>query len=118
MAYDIEYTSIDDVLSTVGGLFTSIVGVGIWFYDMIFGFKLKKKFAKKIYQKAQENEDLLEIVELSGSKIEFKENQKIKEFMFEVGEMNSFSYNWQSHLYTEAFSKIIKKHEIRFAEQE
>ena len=38
--------------------------------------------------------------------------------MSEVGEMNSFSYNFQSHLFTEAHSKIIKKHEIRFAEQE
>ena len=66
MDIDIEYTSVGDVLSSVGGLFTTVVGGGIWFYDLIFGHKLRKNFVKKIYQKAHDNELLKEIVELSG----------------------------------------------------
>ena len=52
------------MLTSVGGIFTSLVGIVLYFYDTIFGFTIKKNFAVKLYIEAKENIKL-ENVQLS-----------------------------------------------------
>ena len=93
-AVDITYKSIDNVLASVGGLFTSAVGLCIFFYDMFFGHIIKKGYAERLHAKAAQNKELDRIFKLSGKEIKF-ENTNVDEFISELNSMNSFTYNFQ-----------------------
>ena len=88
----VKYKSLTDVLADTGGLYVSIIGACLFLYNFILGKNLKKNFLERQFFKAENNEQLEKLEELTNTKLERPQyTLEEKQQMFE--EMGSLQYN-------------------------